>query len=264
MRKGLLIITVSILSLISCYIYPASATMIDFTQYTFSGGLVPAGNFSVQTANPAIYPNSFSNPYTYSLYSNNVGSYTYSQTSTGNIDSLHNVSLVAGANVVDTFPSNYINPNGALVSEPFVDVETNFTGIFKGTGGIISLPITITNNPSPNSGNPWLAYITDQATNTTVLTIHPDSFATTGTSFYNDSFQSYVGHTYALTFSIAANDGNLNPGIFVSNQDTISLQMGTPTISSTPEPSSWLLFGTGVLSMGFMGFRKPNPLANKA
>ncbi|MHB1934951.1 MAG: hypothetical protein ACYCR5_11355 [Leptospirillum sp.] len=160
MRKGLLIITVSILSLISCYIYPASATMIDFTQYTFSGGLAtfggPGGNFSAQTANPAIYPNSFSNPYTYSLYSNNVGSYTYSQTSTGNIDSLHNVSLVAGVNVVDAFPPNYTTPSGNLVYETVVDVDTNFTGIFKGTGGIISLPITITNNPSPNSGNPWL------------------------------------------------------------------------------------------------------------
>ncbi|MHB1910415.1 MAG: PEP-CTERM sorting domain-containing protein [Nitrososphaerales archaeon] len=41
---------------------------------------------------------------------------------------------------------------------------------------------------------------------------------------------------------------------------------GNMTISpsATPEPSAWLLFGTGVLFIGFLGLRKRNVLVNKA
>ncbi|MHB8421665.1 MAG: PEP-CTERM sorting domain-containing protein [Leptospirales bacterium] len=34
--------------------------------------------------------------------------------------------------------------------------------------------------------------------------------------------------------------------------------------ANAPEPSTWLLFGTGVLFIGFMGLRKQNALVNKA
>lgn len=40
------------------------------------------------------------------------------------------------------------------------------------------------------------------------------------------------------------------------------IQTGTPPVG-TPEPSTWLLFGTGILLMGFMGLKKQKVLVNK-
>ena len=51
---------------------------------------------------------------------------------------------------------------------------------------------------------------------------------------------------------------------FYNGLVTLSLVSSSPPISGTPEPSTWLLFGTGVVLMGLMAVRKKREIRNTA
>ncbi|MHB1287607.1 MAG: PEP-CTERM sorting domain-containing protein [Leptospirales bacterium] len=65
------------------------------------------------------------------------------------------------------------------------------------------------------------------------------------------------------TFAFGINGSGAIVGVYSINSGEYGF-LATPMVSATPEPSAWLLFGTGILLMGIMTARKQKGLMNKA
>jgi hypothetical protein len=143
-----------------------------------------------------------------------------------------------------TFASSSVNANGTLVG-----TEIGSTGVYDITGGTINILNGVFSGPAgsgafdaatnPSYGNDDDLYLSGWSTYGTYVD-HGGLLFTVDGELVNlwAGDNNYPGTSYSLSYG----DGIFYPG--------------TMTVSATPEPTSMLLLGTGLLGLAFVGYRK--------
>ncbi|MHB1926720.1 MAG: PEP-CTERM sorting domain-containing protein [Leptospirillum sp.] len=174
-------------------------------------------------------------------------------------------SISNNASISDFFNSNIFNNSkngiGISWSNSQVPVDTYGPSYFK-IGGIYGSLLE-------SGGIMWNVLNNSEGSNLVSLSIPTNDiisnnnyiFYLMGMNMGSFGGPSY-GNTDPLISFIVPQGVTLTSGSGYNYLNPINPNSTPP--SATPEPSTWLLFGTGVLFMGFMGFRKRNVLVNKA
>ncbi|MHB1757417.1 MAG: PEP-CTERM sorting domain-containing protein [Leptospirillum sp.] len=255
----------------------ANATMLDFTSFDFAATDTNSIASNGGTGNPLNTPNTQSTvlfsptPITYpqtlnyplnATYTNPTNaneSITSDLSTTGNISAQGAITLGHNVSVASTFPSS--QDIGAALSS-FI----NFSGNFTGNGSTITIPITVTANFSQSGtvSNGQADVSIDIGAGGVPFSVnYQDSNLSTGSFTKDFTFTPTAGTVYNL-FAYSDLSGNVVGNASADLTFLIGAPISSTPISGTPEPSTWLLFGTGVVLMGFMAARKQKGLLNKA
>lgn len=151
--------------------------------------------------------------------------------------------------------------------------------ITVGPGGVLSLAIDNSQAPVDGFDDTLLGVLNNSGSSLKSITLNfggstqifPNSGNIDGAFTYG--FNGYNGPD--TTFSgvnLAGTSGTVNFTTSLANGSSTYFEVEAGpsafgnggTIGGTPEPSTWIMFGTGVVLMGFMASRKQKGLLNKA
>ena len=196
---------------------------------------------------PITYPKTFTQPND-ATYSTAYGSITSDITTSSNISNTGAITLSHNVNISNSFPSdlNYGVQWGSGI---------NLQGNFMGNGSTITIPLTVTENSSgfPPNSTAFVSGFIGGPNNFQINFSFPS--ISTGTTSQDLTFQTIVGDTYVINASTG-----LGGTVLGNASADLTFLIGAPilptSISGTPEPSTLALFGTGILLMGVMAYRR--------